>query len=120
MKGDRAPAEPSATSTSHLGAGWCASDIHDPDVHTEASRVSLCRIELPPKTGPAAQSDRPDGLDGLAVTDIDIRVEQVTIKLDRSLKASSCIDWYERRDAIVIGFSYDAGFCSFEFEPTTD
>ena len=81
----------------------------------EASRVSLCRIELPPETGPAAQSDR---LDGLAVTDIDIQVEQVTMKLDRSLKAFSCIDWYERRDAIVVGFSQGSGFCSFE--PTTD
>ncbi len=54
---------------------------------------------LPPETGPTAQSDR---LDGLAATDIDFQVEQVTMELDRSLKASSFIDWYERRDASLL------------------
>src|SRR5271157_671474 len=49
---------------------------------------------LLPKTGPTAQSVR---LDGLAVADIDIQVKQVTMKLERSLKTSSCIDWNERR-----------------------
>ena len=68
-----------------------------------------------PQTGPTAQFGR---LDGSAVTVIDIQVEQVTMKWDRSLKASSRVDWNERRDAIVIGFSHGSGFCSFE--PTTD
>jgi hypothetical protein len=32
------------------------------------------------------------------------------MELDRSLKVFSCIDWYERKDAVVVEFSQGFGF----------